>query len=543
MRIATKLTLLLIAAVVAVMVAFGYLRAQQERQHLITELQQETLLLANAIKLTVEHAFRDRNPQDIRDLLVAMVREPNPVDRIRIFDRQLEDIYSADSAVAAATLVPPADLEQVLRTEQPIVRYLDTPRRPTAYVILPLTTRRGAVIGVLEVVHVATRVRRQIRDAVRDNVIRLTLLSATIGLVIWLTVRVSIRRPLSHLVRTALAFGHGDLDRRIGLRRRDEIGQLAGAFNRMAEKLQATQARLVAEGQARLALEWQVQQAHKLAAVGRLASEVAHEIGTPLNIISGRAEVVQRLLAAGHPLARHMATIVQQIERITRIIRQLLEYTRPHQPQVRPTPAGPMLTRALELLALPAQQRQVTLQAELPADLPPLAADPDQFQQVLLNLLTNALHATPAGGRITVAAREERSPAPDARPSQERGRVEGTCLTLTVEDSGAGMTTEELERIFEPFYSTKGRGLGTGLGMSIVQDIVQAHRAAIRIHSAKEAGTTVRLSWPIADRAPGAAPGGDVTPHGIPEETDAGSGKPGGPTPMSLAVRAAGNSG
>lgn len=500
MRIATRLTLLLIVAIAAVMAAFGYLRARQERQHLIAELQQETLLLANAIKLTVEHALRDRNPQDIRELLVAMVREPNPVDRIRIFDRQLEDIYSVGSDVAAATLVPPADLDQVLQSGQPIVRYLDAPRRPTVYVILPLKTRRGASIGVLEVVHVGSRVRRQIRDAIRDNVIRLTLLSATIGLVIWLTVRISIRRPLGQLVRTALAFGHGDLDRRIGLRRKDEIGQLASAFNRMAESLQAAQGRLVAEGQERLKLEWQVQHAQKLAAVGRLASEVAHEIGTPLNVISGRAEVVLKALEVGHPLARHMATILQQIERISKIIRQLLEYTRPLRSQIRPTPVGPLITRTLELISPLARQRQVRLQADVPADLPPLAADPDQFQQVLLNLMTNALHATPAGGQVTLSAQRRETPHPDARPHLERGRVEGPCLAITLEDTGTGMTSEELERIFEPFFSTKGRGLGTGLGMSIVEDILRVHRGAIRVHSAKDAGTSIRLLWPTADQ-------------------------------------------
>ena len=181
MRIATRLTLLLIAAIAVVLAVFGYLRARQERQHLITEQEQATLLLANAIMLTAQHALRDRQPQDIRELLVAMLREPNPVDRIRIFDDRLVNIYSAGSDVAAATLVPPADLEQVLRGAQPIVRYLDAPRRPTVYVILPLKTQRGAIIGVLEVVHVASRVRQQIRDAIRDTVIQLTLLSLTIG--------------------------------------------------------------------------------------------------------------------------------------------------------------------------------------------------------------------------------------------------------------------------------------------------------------------------------------------------------------------------
>jgi len=510
MRIATKLTLLLLLAVAVVMAAFGYIRVRQERQRLIDEFQQEVLLLANSIKLTVEHALRDRRPQDIQELLTEMVREPNPVDRIRIFDRTLEDINSAMTDVAATTLVPQAELEQVLKSGKTIVRYLDAPSRPAAYAILALKSRRGATIGVLEVVHVATRVRRQLQDATREQVLRLSLLSLTIALVIWLTVRISIRRPVGQLVRTALAIGDGDLSRRLTLRRRDEVGQLASAFNRMAENLQAAQARSAAEAQARLELERQVQQAEKLAAVGRLASEVAHEVGTPLNIVSGRAEFIQKSLPPDHPLSRHVVTILRQIERISGIIRQLLEYARPRRPAVHPVAVGPILTRTVELLEPLAHQRQVTVEAQVPDDLPPLLAEPDHLQQVLLNLVTNALDAIPPGGHVGLAASQADPETTDARPHIERGRPEGPFLTLEVSDTGRGMPRDQLEQIFEPFFSTKERRGGTGLGLAIVEDIVRAHRAAIEVQSAEGAGTTVLLRWPTASPTGAVAPEGDA---------------------------------
>ena len=500
MRIATRLTLLLLLSVAVVMAGFGYIRARQERQRLIAESQQEVLVLANAIKLTVEHALRDRRPQDIQELLTEMVRDPNPVDRIRIFDRTLEDINSAISDRAATTLIPQAELEQVLKTGETIVRYLDVPSRPAAYAILPLKTRRGATIGVLEVVHVATRAQRQIRDATREQVLRLSLLSLTIALVIWLTVRVSIRRPIAELMQTALAFGRGDLSRRLALRRRDEIGQLASAFNGMAESLQAAQAQILAEAQGRLELERQVQQTQKLAAVGRLASEVAHEIGTPLNIVSGRAEVIQKGLPPDHPLSRHLTTILGQIERITGIIRQLLEYARPRRPALLPVAAAGLFRRTAELLEPMAHQRRVTIRAQVPEPLPPILADPDQLQQVLLNLATNALDATPPGGEIRLAARLDDPETADPRPRIERGRPEDPCLTIEVSDTGRGMPRDQLEQIFEPFFSTKGRRGGTGLGLPIVEDILRAHRAAIEVRSAEGAGTTIILRWPLAAR-------------------------------------------
>jgi len=502
MRIATKLTLLLLLAVAVVMSGFGYIRARQERQRLIAELQQEVLVLANAIKLAVEHALRDRRPQDIQELLAAMVRDPNPVDRIRIFDRNLEDISSAMSDESATILVPQADLEQVLRSGRTLERYLDVQERPAVYAILPLKTRRGPIIGVLEVVHLATRVQRQIQEANREQVLRLSLLSLTIALVIWLTVRISIRQPIGQLVRSALAIGHGDLSRRLTLHRRDEIGQLASAFNRMAESLQAAQARTTAEAQARLELERQVQQAQKLATVGRLASEVAHEVGTPLNIASGRAEVIQKGLPPDHPLSRHVVTILRQIERISGIIRQLLEYARPRRPAVRPVPVGPMLARTVELLEPLAHQRQVNVETRVPDSLPPILADPDQAQQVLLNLMTNALDATPPGGQVRLTAGQTDPEINGTRPRIERGRPEGTLLTLVVSDTGRGMPRDQLEQIFEPFFSTKERRGGTGLGLPIVEDIVRSHRGAIEVQSAEGAGTTVLLRWPTASATP-----------------------------------------
>ena len=398
----------------------------------------------------------------------------------------------------------------MLKSGKTLERYLDVQDRPAVYAILPLKTRRGAIIGVLEVVHLATRVQRQIQEANREQVLRLSLLSLTIALVIWLTVRISIRRPIGHLVRSALAIGHGDLSRRLTLHRRDEIGQLASAFNRMAESLQAAQARTTAEAQARLELERQVQQAQKLATVGRLASEVAHEVGTPLNIVSGRAEVIQKGLPPDHPLSRHVVTILRQIERISGIIRQLLEYARPRRPVVRPVAVGPILTRTVELLEPLIRQRSVNVEAQVPDDLPPLLADSDQMQQVLLNLMTNALDATPPGGQVQLAASQADPETADARPRIERGRPEGPFLTLVVSDTGRGMPRDQLEQIFEPFFSTKERRGGTGLGLSIVEDIVRAHHAAIEVQSAEGAGTTVLLRWPTASPAGAVAPARDA---------------------------------
>ena len=516
MRIATKLTLLLLFTVSAVLAGFGYLRMQQERNRLIGELQAEVVVLANAIGLAVEHALRDRQPDDIRELLTEIVRDPNPVDRIRIFNGRLEEINAATTNAAAATAIPREEWDRVLKSGERRVQYLATGPRPVVYVVLPLKNRRGGIIGGLEIIHVATRVQRQIDDATRDLALRMSLLSLTIAAVIWLTVRISIRRPIRALVRAALAVGRGRLDQRISMRRRDEIGQLASAFNRMAEDLQTARQGFLTESQARLDTERQLQQEQKLAAIGRLASEVAHEIGTPLNIISGRIEAIQKALPSDHPVGRHTATVLRQVERVGEIIRHLLEYARPRRPAARPVAIGPVLDRVADLLGPLAQRRGTRLTAEVSQALPMLLADPDQLQQVLLNLVTNALDATPAGGQVRLTAGEEASPAgPTAMEngsSVRRGYAGIPHVTICVADTGCGIPADRLEKIFEPFFSTKERRGGTGLGMSIVEDIARAHHAAIEIESAEGRGTAVWLHWPVAPAAQ-VAPGRDADPE------------------------------
>jgi signal transduction histidine kinase len=498
MRLATKLTLALLIAVALVMTGFAYWRAGGERERAIDDAKDEVLLLANTLRLAVQQDLRDRQPDYIRELLDELVRGPSPV-----LDRRLDPINIAVAESAEAVAIPPADLEQTLARGTTVVRYVEGAGRPLVYALLPLRSPRGTIVGVLEVVHVATQVRRQIQEAIRELVLRTSLLGCTIFLVIWLAVRISIRRPFGQLTGAAQALGEGDLSRRLDLRRRDEIGQLAAAFNRMAENLQTARTQILAGAQARLALERQLQQAQKLATVGRLASEVAHEIGTPLNVVSGRAEAIQRRLDPDHPLGRHVATILRQVERISGIIRQLLEYTRPRRPAAHPLDVRLALARAVELLEPLARHRQVDLRAESPGPLPLIQADPDLLQQVLLNLVTNALDATPTGGSIRLVPEldEPGQPAAAGDPARRRvsrGRPDGPVLTIAVVDTGVGMSYPQLERVFEPFFSTKDRKGGTGLGLPIVEDIVRAHGGAIEVESAEGLGTTVRLHWPLA---------------------------------------------
>ena len=523
MRISTKLTLRLVAMVAVLLAGFGYIGVQQERARLIEELEQEALVLGNAMQFAVEQALRDHKLGDIRAILAEMAPAPNLVDSIRVFDQHLVDVSGTTAEVVGTPPAPQAELKQVLNTGKVLFRFQgDQPHR-AVYVLLPLRSQRASTDAVLEVVLGADRIQRQLQEVTRGLALRTSVLVLMIALVTWLAVGVSIRRPLGALLRAALRLVQDKPEQRIHIGGQGEIGQLASAFNRMAERLQAAHGEILAGGQARLELERQVHEAQKLAAVGRLASEVAHEIGTPLNIISGRTERIQKGLQAVQGVLGDADTILSQIGRISGILRRLLEYARPRRANIRPIAVGPVLVKTIELLEPLARERQVAVQAHVPEELPLLLADPDQLQQVFLNLVTNALDATPPGGRVDVSVGQHGSgltpgttpETADTRPRASRGQADAPYLTLAVADTGSGIPPQRLEQIFEPFFSTKERRGGTGLGMPIVEDILLTHHGAIEVRSAEGAGTTVLLRWPQQPLAVQKRGQGSDTPGGI----------------------------
>ncbi len=237
------------------------------------------------------------------------------------------------------------------------------------------------------------------------------------------------------------------------------------------------------------ALESQLLRAEKLATVGVLAAGIAHEIGTPLGVVRGRAEYLQGKLGGDSPHSAGMGVIIEQIDRVSRTIRQLLDFARLQPPQAQEVPCAQALRALDELLRLEAERRRMTLQVEVaPAALvPSLAADPDQLQQVLVNLVMNALDACAPGATVRVWA----------QPHPESSRV-----ALHVEDDGCGIPPERQNQVFDPFFTTKKRGQGTGLGLTIVAQIARNHGAEVTLESGRTGsapkGTRFTLWWPQA---------------------------------------------
>jgi signal transduction histidine kinase len=239
------------------------------------------------------------------------------------------------------------------------------------------------------------------------------------------------------------------------------------------------------------ALESQLLRAEKLATVGILAAGIAHEIGTPLGVVRGRAEYLLGKLGAQHPQAPGVSVIIDQIDRVSRTLRQLLDFSRVQPAPVREVALAPLVRGLHELLRVEAERRKVALAVEVPEALPMLAADPDQLQQVLINLVLNACDACEAGGTVRVSAEASGPGAPGA----------WSGVRVAVRDDGRGIPPEDLHRVFDPFFTTKKRGQGTGLGLTVVAQIVRNHGARVELESEPGKGTCVTLLWPAAAQA------------------------------------------
>lgn len=230
-------------------------------------------------------------------------------------------------------------------------------------------------------------------------------------------------------------------------------------------------------------------QAEKLSALGRLAAGLAHEVGTPLNIISGRAEYLLKDAPPESPQAQGLKVIVQQIERISRLIGQVLDFSREYGPIRDRVSLASIVATVISLLETRLQKAGIALESFIPPHLPKVTANPNQMEQVFINLLMNSIDAiqsdamrTSKGpGRIIIMAEQV--------PRQRKVKV-------TIEDNGHGIPEEIIDKVFDPFFSTKPIGAGTGLGLAVVYGIITEHGGTIDIESKYGEGTAVHFTLP-----------------------------------------------
>lgn len=241
----------------------------------------------------------------------------------------------------------------------------------------------------------------------------------------------------------------------------------------------------------------QLNRSERLAAVGQLVASVAHEVGTPLHSIAWHVQALAEEPEATLEMKKRVAIIDDQLTRVVRIIQDLLSSTRPRQPEPQWLPVEEVVNPSAVLMEPAFHEKGITLTVDIPKDLPLVWADKEKIHQVLVNVLANALAATPAQGKVVITAGSREASSTEL----DRGRLVAdgmspSVITIEVQDTGCGMPEEDMQKAFEPFFTTKAVGKGTGLGLFLSRESVIAHGGSLAMTSQIGRGTTVTMTLP-----------------------------------------------
>jgi signal transduction histidine kinase len=272
---------------------------------------------------------------------------------------------------------------------------------------------------------------------------------------------------------------------------RDEIGYLAHAFEQMRASLlrhlesEAEEKRHLEEAYRQLQdTQQQLIQSERMAAVGKVAAQVAHEVNNPLAIIKTAVRIIRNQSAPDSPATGNLQMIEEEISRITRIIQELLEFSRPKTPVQEWVQVNAVIQSLAPLLEHDCREKQIALKTILEPELPLVLISSDQLKQVVLNMVRNAEDAMPQGGELVICTAQQ-----------------GRFVELSIADMGCGISAEHREHIFDPFFTTKRRGRGMGLGLSVSYGIITAASGRIEVESEVGKGSTFRVSLPAVQEA------------------------------------------
>ncbi|MBX3249694.1 MAG: HAMP domain-containing histidine kinase [Myxococcales bacterium] len=445
MSVAFKLTAALVFSVVGVHAVSGALRYQRESARFERELQDNAEVFGRTLGALVRVAWLEGGEEQVESLLAtAGATELGLSVRWREDDPGPTRVYESEDGLHVAVDVALPD---------------------------------GSA-GTIEIVDAQVDERAYLAESVRDVVLTAGLVALFCALVAWGLGLSLIGRPVRALVAQARRVASGDLERRLDVRGRDELAQLAEEMNRMTDALREARARLEAEASARVDALEQLRHADRLRTVGTLSSGIAHELGTPLNVILGHAQLLEE---HGEPeVGRAAAAIVKQCRRMTEIVQKLLTFARKGSVAASRCDAVEVARETLGMLEMLASRRGVTLALDGPST---AAIDlaPGFLQQVLTNLVVNAVHASPDAARVHV----------DIRGTAE-------SVTIAVRDEGHGMDEATRARVFDPFFTTKDVGEGTGLGLSVAFGIVKDAGGALDVESTPGHGATFTVRLPAA---------------------------------------------
>ncbi len=486
MKLNTKLSLCLSLVIILVLTGYGYFHVLSRRDILIRKMKVEVRSIGQTLRVPLEKISIPKEMEYVQEL----------IDAVEEYERTLgvvvyhggKDLVFCSRSIGDAFEPYVEKIRKAMEenlSQESFEVYHKTPVFSYAF---PLKDRRGRSIGGVCVLQHTSFMEEEIRKAKWSILLTLLILVGGIVTLILLMTKHWISTPISRLMQGIQELGKGNLDFQIDLQGKDEPSQLAQAFNQMASALKKAQEKIIREANTRLELEESLRRSEKLAIIGQLASGLAHEIGTPLNIISGRAELTMKKVKGQKEAQKNLEIILLQSEKISKIIRQLLGFVRKKPPEKRRLNLPALLETTLDFLDPQIRRQKIQLYKQVEAPLSLVMGDPDQLQQVFSNLIVNAIQSMPEGGELRLTVHMEQTSKKGLEDEQR------AYLVVHIEDTGVGMDRETLENIFNPFFTTKDTG--TGLGLMVSQGILQDHEGWIEAESEKGKGSSFKVYLP-----------------------------------------------
>ena len=499
----SKISYKLIAAVggVAVLIIgiFAYVILNAHQEQLISELRRSADQLSETVKSSTHYDMLLNRRDSVHRIITTIGKQPG-IQKVRIFNKDGAIILSTDPTDMGRMVdIHSEACDGCHAANKPLER-LEIPDRTRIFqppgsdrilsIINPIYNEPSCwqstchahaptkkVLGVLDISMSLGEVDRDMQASQRRLLLFGIVAIAAVSLMIYLLVNRMVLRPVQKIVAATRKVAAGDLHYRIALAKRDEIGILADSFNEMTHKLSEAQR--------------QVYQSQKLAAVGRLAAGVAHEINNPLTGVLSYSSFLLKRAENKPEYKADLEVIVRETKRCRGIVKGLLDFSRQSPPEKHMSDINEIAERAIQIVQTQMDAHHVELKTNLRADLPKIHADANQIQQVLVNLLLNANDAIGEGGGTIEFVTDFETVGSEPQPPPKR-------IEIRVSDTGCGISAANLQKIFDPFFSTKG-AKGTGLGLAVAWGIIEKHNGHIEVESEAGKGTTFRIFLPLGE--------------------------------------------
>ena len=464
MRLVRQLSTYLLLAIGAVLALDTAISIRSHLTLFEADLRHDEISIGEALRPPIERAWASGGEAGARELVQAMNRRENGI---------------------RVGLVTDPDLA----TGEVVQQRYESQGEPRFHTLMPLGV--GSPPAAIEISEPLESERPYMFQRVRGTLLTAAGTIAACALIMGFVGQRVVGQPIQALVAQARRIGAGDFSPPPHVGGRHEISQLARELNAMAQSLAAASHRVASESAARIATLEQLRHADRLTTVGKLASGLAHELGTPLNVVSARAAMIAEREIEEPDDVRYSARIIgEQSERMVRIVRQLLDFARRQTGEKRQVELAGLARTSVEILKSLARKQGVELAVESAGEIR-VRADASQLQQVLTNVVVNAIQASDRGSQVSI-----RIGAGEVGDNDAMGRHAGRYAVLAVADRGRGIAEDEIAAVFDPFFTTKPLGEGTGLGLSVAYGIVQEHGGWIDVESALGQGSCFRIWLP-----------------------------------------------